>query len=240
MTRVASDVLAERWAQVAVRDVGGMLRGQRHAMDREQSLVFDRCSYAPVAIYLNRQKLPGYGLGGPKHGSDVQAWISSTLRSLVSGQNWYHSDYHLWQRYIPRPDGTGLAGPARICAATSSGYQPGLTYERILVLPADFVGQFVVVPVQDGVELPPVSLAWTGPGGTVYTCADALDKDLTGLRVVENEGNLESFQSFAKEMLEISRSVLAPEELRYPASLQENLEEKLDLGEATPLRYFPT
>jgi len=240
MSRVAGDVMAERWAQLAVRDVGGMLRGERHAMDREQSLVFDRCCFAPVAIYLNRQKLPRYGLGGSKHGKDMQAWISSTLRSLVSGQNWYHSDYHLWQRYVPRRDGTGLAGPGRITAATSSGHQEGLTYERILVLPADFVGQFVVVPVQDGVELPQVGLVWTGPGSTVYTCADLLDKDLTGLRLVENDRNLESYQGFASEVLEVSRAVLAAHDPQYPMSLREDLEEKLDLGEATPLRYFAT
>lgn len=236
LKRMAGDFQKEIWSQLAVRDLEAMLRGQRKGMDSEQSWVYDRCHYAPAQITLNGRRLPGYSLGAPKWGSNLLSQLPMAL-AWMAGSRQLLPDYHLTQNYLPRSGPGGLAAPRRVHAAHIRGSRRGATYERILTLAADVSGPFQVACVQDGVLIQQLTLAWTGPGATVLTCADELDKDLTGMKIVENEANLTIFQTYAEELLKMGRKVLESRK-RYPELLIDTLEEKLDLGEATPLRYL--
>lgn len=210
MTRILSDQVGELYKTVAKRDLFGMLKGNRQEMDHEQSLIYDWCSFSPIAITINGQPAPGYELGVPGHGerqllgsrlANFWGWISGSAPE-------FDHRYHLFEIYHPSTYELGIAPPRVSHSRVRRSFSPQETYSTITALPLGFQAPLRLIPVLDGVLLPVISFDWSGPGALLYVSARQLDVDLTSLAVVRNRRTLRVVQSLARELLDACEDFL--------------------------------
>lgn len=211
MSRVLSDQVGEVYKTLARRDLFGMLKGSRKEMDREQGLIYDHCSFAPIPVQINGKPAPGYELGAPTPdlGLMGRGRLANFWEVLTGTTPDYDPRYHLFEIYNPASRELGIAPPQVSYSRMQGGFSPEETFDSILALPLGF-SQYPLrlVPILDGVLLPVLSFDWGGPGAIFYVNARLLDVDLTGLVPVRNLRTLRVVQALARELLQACEDFL--------------------------------
>lgn len=220
LERIPYDVLSELYAKAATRDLWAMLRGQRPAMDTEQSLLYDRCPCCPVPLWINGQAAPGYQLGVAAEGdSNWQRWLLR-LKSRLSLRQHFAPGFHLCHSYTPSSSEPGLAPPRVRHCLYEVGRAEQQNYRRILALPYEFQQPAQLIVVQAGVILAVTRLNWSGPGALLYT-ADAFETDLTGLQIVRSQANLDRCRELGLQVVRMAETVVeSSSPLPQPLRLQ--------------------
>ncbi|MFN8607605.1 MAG: hypothetical protein U0931_08740 [Vulcanimicrobiota bacterium] len=225
MKRTAADVLSDLGAKLASRDVFSMFSGDRKGMDREQALIYDHCAFCPMPISINGRPCPGYDLG---ERPQVGLWANLLARLL--GEAPLNPKHHLFEVFLPRSNGAGLAGPRHSFSSWARGYVPDGQFSNIMVVPARLGDSVIVMPVRDGVSLKTLRLSWEGPGAIFYVDVAELDVDLTETTLVRNERNLSCFQELGSGLCQAGQHYLESGKARLPSSLRGQLERKLRAG----------
>ena len=226
MKRTPADVLSEITANLGSRDVFSMLSGGPKGMDREQKLIYDHCALCVMPISINRKPCPGYELGAPAYDNWWSRWLSGSL-SLR---------HHLFEVYLPKGPGVGLAAPRKTYSSCPRGFQQDGVFSAILAAPARLAEDTVVLPLRDGITLQPVKVSWEGPGGLFYVDAHELDVDLTEVRLVRSEKTLNTLQELGTLYCQAGLEFVAAS--RQAPRIRAELERRLKAGLNSPMVFI--
>jgi len=226
MKRTTADVISETIANLGSRDIFSMLSGGPKGMDREQKLIYDHCALCTLPISINGKPCPGYELGAPAYENWWARWFGGSLSSK----------HHLFEVYLPKGPGVGLAAPRQTFSSFPRGFQSDGVFSAILAAPARPPEFTVVLPLRDGITLEPVKLDWQGPSGLFYVDAHELDVDLTEVKLVRSEKTLKALQELGTAYCQVGLEWVAAS--RQTSRLRTELEHRLKAGLESPMVFI--
>jgi hypothetical protein len=234
LKRTTADLLTDLGAKLGSRDVFSMFSGDRKGMDREQSLIYDKCAFCPMPLSINGRACPGYDLGVPP----FSGFFSRLWSQISNDGSTLAPKHHLFELYLPKVGTSAIAGPRLSHSRWPRGFRKEGTFAAILAVPARLPDDTIIMPVRDGVQLKPAKVNWGGPGAIFYMDARELDVDLTEVRLVQNEKTLGILQDLGKTLCEGGLDYLRSNKAIASSGLRAELDRRLHAGMTSPMVFI--
>lgn len=215
--------LGRNLSEALKRAGSGLMRMMGVEAAREEASIAAHCVYSPVAVVVDGQKAeplpfgraryPGYDISQDPNPGECRPPPYLATEELVDGL--LHPKHHLLEWCLADDSGLPASLPVPTTEATlRRGLMPGAEgrCRAWLAVTAELKSESEIAYVEDGVLLCRRQLELPCPGLSVVFSAEALDKDLTGFQLVENEvyrAHLDWLRKRALEMRAILEESLA-------------------------------
>ena len=233
--RSLTDVRKNLWSTLN-NDLLDLLFHRREAMDSEQAIVYDRCSFSHVPIFINGVRLKHIGFGRPRYpgcpAKPQRADVLPGWRAVFSSGDYrfgIHRGHHLVERFYPaHEDGPepSLFQPPESSATLSLDYQARERCYMAIGIPAGLPLSLRIFVVEDGVMLQKEVVPTQSLGGNVIVCGSRFVKDLTEFGI--NKDSLTAVEHLMITRLTELRRELAQVASRIPIHLMDLVQASAD------------